>query len=219
MSHLATVVALVALADSLNPSTIAPAVLLAAGRTPLRTLGGFIVGVSAVNFAAGVLVVLGPGRVLVGLVPHPEERTRHILELCVGVALVAAAFFLWLLRRGVARVVAASEKQIDRSSFLVGSGIMAVELPTAFPYFAALAVIVASGKALPVQVGLTLLFDLLFVLPLVLVLVVRLLFGARGATLLARFRTGLEARLATVLPIAVLVAGVALIGLGAYASA
>lgn len=216
MNHVLTVVILIALADSLNPSTIAPAVFLAGGRAPLRSVGAFILGVSVVNFAAGLLFVLGPGEALVAFVHRPGERTRHLLELGIGVGLLVTACVLWLARRGVARSVANSERRIDRSSFLIGSGIMAVEIPTAFPYFAALAVVVASGEPLAVQVGLTTLFDLIFAFPLLLVLVICLLPAASGRALLGRLRSGLAQRLSTVLPASVLVAGIVLIWLGAH---
>ena len=149
-------------------------------------------------------------------VPHPGERARHLLELCVGVGLLIAACLLWLARRRIARGVSRSERRIDRSSFLIGSGIMAIEIPTAFPYFAAMAVVVASGKPLIAQIALMLLFDLLFALPLLLVLAVRLLPGATSEALLVRVRSGLEERLASMLPICVLAAGSVLIWLGAH---
>ena len=73
----------------------------------------------------------------------------------------------------------ASRPNVDpsgRSSALLGATITAVELPTAFPYFAAIAAIVGSGVGPARQVILLLLFNVCFVLPL-LVIVATLWFG------------------------------------------
>src|SRR5207253_11148571 len=68
---LAPVVALVflvvsvGLVDSLNPSTIAPALYLATGKNAVRSLAGFTAGVFGFNLAGGVVLLLGPGRAVV----------------------------------------------------------------------------------------------------------------------------------------------------------
>jgi cytochrome c biogenesis protein CcdA len=215
MSHLLAVVLLIALADSLNPSTIAPALYFAAGKAALRTLLGFIAGVFLVSFAGGLVILLGPGQALLALIPHPGPETQHLLELCLGIGLLVLAFVLWIGRRRVARHVTGSQDRLDRSSFLVGAGIMAAELPTAFPYFAAIAAIVGSGKNVSTQVGVLVLFNLVFVAPLLAILLVRLFAGKRGKRWLEQLRAGLDKRLAVLLPVLVLIAGAALVIFGA----
>lgn len=205
MSHLVAVVALIALADSLNPSTIAPAVYLAVGPAPLRGVGGFSAGVTAVNLTAGLVLVVGPGQALLALAPHPGSETRRLLELAAAAALAGAAALLWLGRRHIARRMTTFEPTAKRRPAVwLGLGIMSVELPTALPYFAALALIIGSGHALLAQIGLVMLFDVLFVLPLLILLVVRLVLSAAAEKTLISFRAALERRLATALPIAVL---------------
>jgi hypothetical protein len=58
---LAVLVASIGAADSVNPSTVGPALLLATGEKPGPAVAGFSAGVFVVPFAFGVLVVLGPG--------------------------------------------------------------------------------------------------------------------------------------------------------------
>jgi cytochrome c biogenesis protein CcdA len=107
-----------------------------------------------------------------------------------------------------------NQNRIDRSSFLLGATIMAIELPTAVPYFAAIAAIVASGKSLSAQISLLAVFNAVFILPLPAILAVRLLAGEPGQRWLERLRAQLDQRLALLIPALVLIAAATLIVLG-----
>ena len=214
MAHLLAAVLLIAVADSVNPSTLAPALYLAAGRMAVRSLFGFIAGVLVVYVVGGLVLLLGPGQALLGLLPRPGDEVRVLLEVCVGAALFAVASVLWLGRSRVARQVTKNQGRVDRSSFLLGMGIVVIELPTAFPYFAAIALMIGSGKDIPIQVGLLLAFNVVFVAPLLAIMIVRSLTGEHGRSWLERLRVGLDARLAVLIPSFVLAAAVALTALG-----
>ena len=180
MFHLLGLVLLVGLVDSANPSTIAPALYLAAGKTAVRGLLGFVAGVLVVNLAGGLALTLGPGQALRALVPHPGATVKHAIEVGLGGALLVLAAGLWLGRRRVEHRVLGNQNRIDRSSFLVGAGIAAIELPTAVPYFAVIAAIVESGRSVVTETGLLVAFNLIFVAPLVVILGVRSLARERG---------------------------------------
>jgi cytochrome c biogenesis protein CcdA len=139
---------------------------------------------------------------------------RHLLELCIGVGLLAAAAVLWRARKHVAHQVSRNEGRIDRSSFLVGAGIMAVELPTAVPYFAAIAAIVESGHSDSTQIVLLLLYNAAFIAPLVLLLVILALTGSRGVQIAAGARVQLDLWAPRIAPAALVVASVVLLALG-----
>ena len=214
MLHLLALVLLIGAVDSVNPSTIAPALYLAAGKEAGRSLLAFIAGVLAVNLAAGVALALGPGQAILAFIPHPGVELKHLLELAGGGATVLLAGVLWLGRRRVARHVQGNESRIDRSSLLVGAGIMAVELPTAVPYFAVIAAIVGSGRGISTQVVLLAIFNAVFIAPLLAILAVRTLASERGRRALERLRAQLDERLATLVPLLVLLVGVVLSALG-----
>ena len=217
---LAPVVALVilvisvGLVDSLNPSTIAPALYLATGKNAVRSLAGFTAGAFGVNLAGGVLLLLGPGRAIVTALPRPGGRTIHVAELCLGAGALVVALALWLARERVARRVLKTQGRVSRSSALVGAAIMAVELPTAFPYFAVIAVAADSGRTVLTQIALLVVFNLAFVAPLAAIVAIVSLAEERGARRLELFRTQLERRAAVLVPSLVLLVGVALILLG-----
>ena len=91
---------------------------------------------------------------------------------------------------------------------------MAVELPTAVPYFAAIAAIAGSGHRGTTQIFLLLLYNAAFTAPLIALLVVLALAGPRGAQVAARARVQLDHWAPRIAPAALVVASVVLLTLG-----
>ena len=60
----------IALVDGLNPSTIAPALVLAVRDRGVALVTLFTLGVFVPSFVAGVVIVAGPGQVLLDLIPN-----------------------------------------------------------------------------------------------------------------------------------------------------
>ena len=170
----------IGLADSLNPTTIAPALYLASGDRARANVTEFTFGVFAVYLIGGAAVALGPGQLLLSLIPKPGRDARHIIELVVGVAMLFAAIMLWLHRDRLSERRLPQPKGEGRSSALLGATISAVELPTAFPYFAVIAAIVGSGMDPARQLLVLLLFNVCFIAPL-LGIVATLTFAGRHA--------------------------------------
>jgi cytochrome c biogenesis protein CcdA len=200
MTHLLGLVLVIGVLDSLNPSTIAPALFIAAGERPHRNLAAFIAGVFFVNLAGGLVLALGPGQALLAFVPHPSYQIRRELELALGIVILAVAGWLWLVRHRVASRVSGKGDRIDRSSLLVGAGISAAELPTAVPYFAVIAAVVASGRPLQTQAALLVVFNLVFVAPLLAILVVRSVLPESGQRVLEGLRARLDESLGVAIP-------------------
>ena len=215
--RVAGVTASVGLADSLNPTTVGPALYLAtAGRRLLRVTQ-FTLGVFSVNLVAGVVLTIGPGRLLLGLVPHPRGTVRHVIELVAGVVLVVAAAALWRRRRSLAKrelPMSASSGGGGGSALVTGMSIAAVELPTAAPYFAVIAGIVASSANLPQEIGLLVLYNVCFVLPLLAIIAVLVFAGERADPWLQKGGAWLQRRWPVVLAVLLLVVGSALTILG-----
>ena len=216
MVHLLVIVIVVGLVDSANPSTIAPALYFATGKEARTSLFGFIAGVFATNLVAGVLLVVGPGHALMSAVPRPGDEARHLIELATGAATLALAAGLWLGRRAIHKHVSRTTERVDRSSLLVGAGIMLVELPTALPYFAVIATVVGSERSLPTEVVLLAIFNAVFALPLLAILAARAVAGEPAERWLERLRGQLDARLAALVPALVLLVAVALLSAGGY---
>src|SRR3984957_14916473 len=198
MLRLIGLVISIGIADSVNPTTIAPALYLATADEARSRVIQFTTAVFAVYLLGGMAIALGPGELVLALVPHPGRHLSYVLEIVAGVAMLTAAVFLWGYRDRLGRreddaaapVKARAER---RSSAVLGATITAVELPTAFPYFAAIAAIVGSGLDIARQIVLLVLFNLCFIAPLVGIVGTLIFAGDRAEQILSTGREWLQA--------------------------
>jgi cytochrome c biogenesis protein CcdA len=215
MIRLVALVISIGIADSVNPTTIAPALYLAGFDDARTKVGGFTAAVFAVYLLGGIAIAAGPGQLLLSLVPHPGRHLSYVLEIVAGVAMLTAAAFLWGYRARLLSREPRADVRIDRgSSALLGATITAVELPTAFPYFAAIAAIVGSGADITRQFVLLVIFNVCFVLPLLAILATLEFAGADAKRLLATGRERLERHWPSVLATLALLAGLFVTTLG-----
>jgi len=204
----------IAAVDSLNPSTLLPALLYAVGRNGLRDVAAFTAGIFAVSTAGGLILVFGPGRALLHFVSQPRPHLLHVLEVAAGVALLAAAAFLWRTRAKVGNRLADQRPRTGGSALLVGAGIMATELPTAIPYFGALIAVSEGAHGALADVALVLAYNLVFVAPLLALVALLALSGDRGALVAQRLRVHLVRHAPIALPALVALLGLALLAVG-----
>ena len=214
MLRLVGVVVSVGVADSLNPSTVGPALYLATVRKRVWRVTQFTVGVFSVTLVGGLVLTIGPGRLLLGLVPHPDRTVRHVIELVAGVVLLVVAVALWVGRRSLARRELPIRSGGGGCALIAGASIAAVELLTAVPYFAVIAGIVASSASLPQEIGLLALYNVAFVLPLLAIIVVLLVAGDRADPWLQNGGAWLQRRWPVVLASLLLLVGCGLTVLG-----
>jgi hypothetical protein len=214
MLRLIGLVVSIGLADSLNPTTIAPALYLATGEQARTRVAEFTLGVFVVYLLGGAAIALGPGQLVLALVPKPDAEDRHVLEVIAGAGLLLAAAVLWRQRARLAGRQIPDLRGEGKSSAILGATITAVELPTAFPYFAAIAAIVGSGLGPARQLFLLVLFNFCFVLPLIGIVGTLAFAGRRAERMLAVGRDFLERHWPLVLAGLMCVAGVFVIFLG-----
>jgi cytochrome c biogenesis protein CcdA len=209
------VVAGIAAADSLNPTTIGPALLFTMAANPVRDVLEFAAGFFLVNLAGGVLLVLGPGQWLLSLVPHPSAHVKHALAIGGGVALLVIAAGLWAGRRRLTKPK--SEEKISPrsgSAFVTGAGIALAELPTALPYFAAIAAIVAADLHTAAQLGLLLIFNVIFMGPVLAIAVALAVAPSLRVTLIEPLRSWLAVQWPKVAAVIVAAGGITLLAVG-----
>ncbi len=186
MLSLAIAVVAIALPDSVNPSLIAAELLVAGGPRPgARTLA-FTAAAFAVTLAAGVALALGLGDLIVSLLPKPGKTLKYSLITAAGVVLVAGGVGIWLRRRALAARTpdAQAGRRSHGSAVLVGAGVAGIELLTAFPYFAAIALVVGSSVSVAAKLLLIVLYCFIYTLPLLGIAVVCLVMGARAEAVL-----------------------------------
>src|SRR6476619_4327377 len=197
MLGLLGVVTAVALVDSLNPGTIAPALYFALSSRPTHAVAGFLAGFFAVNLVGGILLLLAGGALLDAL-PHLSRHATHLLELVLGcAALVGGAFVLAARRRLNARFHGA-EAGGGRAAPIAGAVIAGIELPTAIPYLGTIAVLAESDASVVAQVA---------------ILALTTLDSAERR--IEGLRTWLNAHGATVVGVILLVVGTVLVVVGA----
>ncbi len=213
MNSLAALVVSVALVDSLNPGTIVPALYLATGPGGVRAVLGFAFGFFTVNLLGGIAVLL-LGHEIARRVPHPGQTHLHLGEAAVGVAAIVASGFMWQRRHGVEAAVARAETRLTRVAPLAGATIAAIELPTALPYFGVIAVLAGSDQRTVALIGLVVLFNLVFIAPVVAIALLRRLLGPNAVDLLTRLRCVVLHHAGTVVVIVLLVLGIGLVAIG-----
>ena len=146
MLRLIGIVISIGLADSLNPSTIAPALYLATGERARERVAEFTMAVFARLFRRwrGDRVRRPAADQAAVAPPAPPHRGHRGVRSWRGDDRRRGAF-LWRHRDRLSDRDPPHFDPHGRSSWLLGASITAIELPTAFPYFAAIAAIVGSG--------------------------------------------------------------------------
>ena len=205
----------IGLADSLNPTTIAPALYLAVGDHAKVKVLEFTAAVFFVYLAGGFVIAFGPGELLLDLVPRPNHTTRSTIELIAGVAMIVGAAYLWRKRRKLAERPLPTVNAEGKSSAILGATITAIELPTAFPYFAVIATIVGSGEHFGGKLLLLVLFNFCFIAPLLGIAAVLTFAPGRSEQVLSTARASMEKRWPVLLAGLLAVAGVFVVVLGA----
>jgi Sap, sulfolipid-1-addressing protein len=199
MLRLIGIVISIGLADSLNPSTIAPALYLATGERARDRVAEFTFAVFAVYLVGGTAIAFGARQLIRPLLPHPRHHIADIVELAVGVAMIAASALLWRYRDRLSDRDPPDFDPHGRSSWLLGASITAI---------------VGSGLG-PVR-GLVLLvvFNLCFVLPLLGIVAILTFGGDQADRMLNAGRSFLQQHWPAVLAGLALAAGlfVALLG-------
>lgn len=216
MLGLALVLVAIALPDSINPSLILTDIYLAAGPDARRRTAMFAISVFVVTTAGGVLIALGLADLVRSLVPHLGVAVKYWLFVAGGVVLALGAIGIWIKRRQLAarRRGATTEDRAGQSAVALGVGIAGVELLTAFPYFAAIGIVVGAGVSAPEKAFLLGLYNVVYVLPLIGIAVACAVMGPDAAGALGRIRDSALNRWPLVVAPLAAVVGIVLLAIG-----
>ena len=187
MPALALAVVAIAAPDSLNPSLIVAAVYLALGPNPVRRTIVFTLTAFVVTLAGGLAIAVGLGDLIRSLLPKLSHTVKWDVITAVGVIVMCGGAVVWWRRDALAAAAPTLSREPSGgggSPILIGAGIAGVELFTAFPYFAAIALVIGASVSTPEKLFLLVLYNLVYVLPLIGVIVVRGVMGEKGAELL-----------------------------------
>ena len=216
MAGLALAVVAIALPDSLNPSLIVAAAYLALGAHPVRRSLVFTITAFIVTLAGGLAIALGLGDLILSLLPKLSHTAKWDVITVVGVLVMGGGAVIWWRRGLLAGEPADRRRKPDErsSAALIAAGIAGVELLTAFPYFAAIAMVLGSSVSGAGKVSLLVLYNLVYILPLVAIVVVRAVMGEKGAELLLPISTWIQTHWPMVVAPVAVVAGAAVTAYG-----
>jgi cytochrome c biogenesis protein CcdA len=185
MLKLAVAVVLIALADSVNPSLIGGELFVATGEHARRQTTAFTAAALVVTFAFGFALALGLGDLILSLVPKPGRTVKYALFVLAGIVLIVGGAIVWIRRRTLVSTKESDDQpQRHRPAALMGASIAGVELLTAFPYFAAIAMIVGSGVSNVGKLSLLVLYCVIYMLPLIAIAILIAVLGERADRIL-----------------------------------
>jgi hypothetical protein len=185
MLKLAIAVVAIALPDCINPSLIGGELLVATGPHPRRRTAAFTIAAWLVTFLVGLALALGLGDLILSVVPKPGPTVKYALISAGGLVLAVGGFVVWIRRKALVESKPTKRRGgAHGSSALVGAGIAGVELLTAFPYFAAIALIVGSGVSNTAKLSLLILYVVVYTLPLITIAAVIGIMGERSERIL-----------------------------------
>jgi len=185
MLKLAVAVVAIALADCVNPSLIGGELFVATGEHPRRGTTAFTAAALVVTFVFGLALALGLGDLILSLVPKPGSTVKYALIAFAGIVLVVGGATVWIRRKAlVSTKESDGQTEPHRPAALMGAGIAGLELLTAFPYFAAIAMIVGSGVSDVGKLSLLVLYCVVYTLPLIAIAAMIAIMGQRAERIL-----------------------------------
>jgi cytochrome c biogenesis protein CcdA len=178
---LAITVVAIALPDCINPSLIGGELFVATGERPRWRTASFTLAAWTVTFLCGLALALGLGDLILSVVPKPGPTVKYALIAAAGLVLTAGGAVVWIRHRELAGSESSQKQRTPHGSpALIGAGIAGLELLTAFPYFAAIALIVGSGVSAPEKLSLLILYCVVYTLPLIIIAVMVAVMGKRA---------------------------------------
>lgn len=181
MLKFAIAVAAIALPDCINPSLIGGELFVATERHPARHTAAFTLAAGTVTFVFGLALALGLGDLILSFVPKPSATVKFGLMAAAGLVLVLGGTVVWARRDALVSAEPGQERHDPHQpAALLGAGLAGFELLTAFPYFAAIALIVGSGVSNAGKLSLLVLYCVIYTLPLSAIVVAIALMGDRA---------------------------------------
>ncbi|MET0718656.1 MAG: GAP family protein [Pseudoxanthomonas sp.] len=200
-----------ALVDSINPSALAVTLWWLAQPAAAPRVLAYVAGIALAYFTLGTALMLGLGAAVESLGNALDHPVVLALQLLLGLCLLGYGI---LAPSGKA---AATEPKLPRigglaGMMLLGVTVTLVEMTTALPYFAAVAVMTSAKLQVTQWLPLLLVYNAIFIAPPLLLLGLHLLLGRRMQQRFAHWRARLQRGAREAVLWLMAIAGVALAG-------
>jgi len=180
-----------ALVDSINPSAIVVTLyLLSGGRAPAQIVV-YVAAIFLTYLTLGAMMMSGIDALLPSLETVDSGRLGLIVQGLIGLAMLLYAIRAPTTAKSAPRVEPSANSYAALA--LLGVTVTTMELPTAVPYFGAVALLTTADLPMARWLPLLVLYNAIFVLPPVLLLVGHIIFGGRLDARYADLREQLQA--------------------------
>lgn len=185
-------VLVLAVLDSINPSALVVTLYLlsTAGSRALVQVGLYVGTIFIIYLLLGVVMMLGIGALLPSVSPVFDGRPGLIVQSVVGLALLV--YSLRAPTSPSSPVAPRPSASTYAALVMLGISVTVMELPTAVPYFAAIGLMSEAGWPLRAWAPLLGIYNAIFVLPPVALLIGHLVLQDRLAQSYAELRQRLE---------------------------
>lgn len=155
-----------ALVDSINPSALLVTGLiltLAPQGQKISAICSYVAGVYAANFVFGLVLLLGLHTLVTALGDALDSKFSYMVQAVLGGIMLAWALFSKPSSSQHNRFIPKGFS--FKLLFSLGVGVTLAEAITAFPYFGAIGLLQRADLALPIVVAILAVYNIIFVLP------------------------------------------------------
>lgn len=199
------------LADIINPVLLAAVIFALGNRKPILFSTMVLLGWLVVYFGSGIVIAIGLESIM-SFLNNPRPIDFYI-ELVVAALLLMFGLKFLLQKKEDSK----DQKFDDKNSlnaggaFLIGASINLIGMPFAIPYFAVLDQILKADLGWTESLVSLLVYNLLYILPFVSLVVLKLTMGEKSDQLLQTINTWMEKIGRILLPLMMILIAVALI--------
>lgn len=159
-----------AVVDSINPSAIAVTLYLLTSKKPVPKVLAYTAGVFTTYLTLGIMLVAGFGAIATQMGEALNNPLAYSAQLLIGCLMLSYALFGDKLKIGKSTPRKPSSQGLS-ALFGLGIAISVVEFATALPYLAAIAILINTPLLFIAKVGILVVYNLILVLPMLLLLV------------------------------------------------
>lgn len=200
ISEVLTIIGL-GIADALNPFSIAAMAFLLTTDKPFERGATFIIGTLLVYFPGGIALLQGWTAVLKSILPSLPAWVLPAAYIISAIACFGFAFYLyWQTRSADGKLKTAPSNLSLMATLIFAIASTLSDLPTALPYFAAVNAISGVSTDLTHQLSLLAFYNLVYISPLILMLMISVLAGTKTKASLEKVRSAVDWSFAHLLP-------------------
>jgi cytochrome c biogenesis protein CcdA len=180
-----------AVVDSINPSAIVVTLYLLSRKRVATQVTTYIAAIFLTYLTLGAVVMSGIDALLPSVGATLDSRLGFIVQGAIGLAMLLYAIRAPAAARSAPRVEPRATTYTALA--LLGVSVTAMEMPTAVPYFGALALLASADRPVASWLPLLVLYNVIFVLPPMLLLAAYMALGRRLDAKYADLRERLQA--------------------------